>query len=1129
MSRTKNQRSAAPNRMILSTLVLVAFAFLLMIFIVANVLLSGSLVLVAVSSLCMLCILVIIFLNVKKIIMPIRMLTRHAQQITDGKYGLEVLESENNDQDGKDDIAVLRRAFIKVLNALQINLHTVEKRVQERMQELTKLNNYINILIESTSNVSILVDKDLNILCSSKNLLPLLGAKDFSEIRGKSLDYGVVGFSDEGYIERSINRMKRILSGEERFVEDDAVTWPNGTSRLYRIIYNQVKDEDNNFEGMVIVMLDLTDVRLEEAQRRQDDLIHSTKMPCMVWDDKGDIVAINEEFIRVFDLPADLSHEDTEKFFSLIHPEFQPDGQRTEDVRLNVVRSAINNGFAQANVELHRCDGTPVFFLVNAARISFLSYYRLVVFCYDRTDTVLREAGAREDEERIRIMLDSNPMICFLRDEKGDIIDCNQEAMNIFGVAGKSEICKNISHFFPEFQPDGAKSVEKSNKLVKTLLDEGSVDCFEWMFITAAGEPLPVETTFVRIDWKGSQRFLSYSRDLRDEKANEQKVLDSMERERALTIQKEAAQAANEAKSQFIANVSHEIRTPMNAVLGMAELLLRENLNHRQTNYAKDIKTSAESLLEIINDILDVSKIQAGKLNLAPVHYDFGMLLDNVGSIAKFLVEDKDVNFTLDIKGEVPSCIYGDDIRLRQVLLNLLSNAAKFTAEGHVRLIVQATDNSVRFTVNDTGIGIKSDDIAKLFDVFEQFDARKNRDKCGTGLGLSITKALVELMDGHISVESIYGRGATFHVEIPKIIGDEALIPQGDGNEITLHAPDAKILVVDDNRINLNVVYGLLRLCQITAETAESGRQAIEMVKQNYYDIVFMDHMMPEMDGLETTRIIRELGVDAPIIALTASAVAGTKELMINAGMDDYLSKPIIMAQLKHQLTKWLPAEKQICSIAVDKPGNDEDNNNMGFWEKIEQIEGISLSVGLERVEGLRDMYENMLKMMIKEIEKCDRNLKEFLAAGDFRSFYIEVHSIKSSLAIIGALELESDARELEIASSQDDDAFCAANLPPLLQGLEKLRLQLEEVFSERSQDIGAIEIPSELLPIFEFLTEAFRDMDIIAVDEGMQRLTALSLTGALGDEIEQIADAAIMMDYDYAIEAIRKLTSISR
>ena len=959
-----------------------------------------ELVLVIGGSISILLILAIIFFNIKRIIQPIRVLTRQAQQATERDFDLNVFGMPDNDYNDKNEVAILRQAFIKVLHALQENLHTVENRVSERTQELTKLNNYINILMESTSNVSILIDRDLKVLYCSKNFLQLMCINDFSEIMDKPIDTRFDDFPDQEYAKRTQNRINRLLSGEKHFVEDDSLLWPNGTNRQYRIIYNQVLDDKNNLVGMVIVMHDLTDVRQEEAQRRQDDLIYSTKMPCLVWNDKGEIVAFNEEFVRAFDLPAYVTPNETERIFDIIQPERQPGGQKSAELRQHIVESAIADGFAQANVQLRKYNGTPAYYLVNVARITWLSDHRLVVYCYDKTDLVLKEAQAKE----------------------------------------------------------------------------------------------------------------------------------SMERERMLIIQKESAQAAIEAKNRFIANISHEIRTPMNAVLGMSELLLQENLNNRQSGYAKDIKTSAEALLDIINDILDVSKIQSGKLSLAPENYNFNSLIDHIRSIARILVEDKDISFELQIEGEIPVCLFGDDIRLRQILLNLLSNAVKFTYAGYVRLTICVTDTSIQFTVSDSGIGIRSEDIDKIFEAFEQFDKQKNRAKCGTGLGLSITKALVDAMGGRIDVDSVYGQGTSFRVEIPKVLGDEEYIYNNDENEIDIYSPDAKILVVDDNMVNLNVACGLLRLCQITAETASSGQQAIEMVERNQYDIVFMDHMMPEMDGLEATRIIREMGIDTPIIALTASAVVGTKELMMDAGMDDYLSKPIITSQLRRILHKWIPAEKQSqTSPATEEHCNNEDTSCVEFWEKIEKIEGISVSKGLKRVEGQRDIYEHMLRLMIREIEKCRQNITEFLEAGDMHNLCIEVHSIKSSLASIGALALEKDAYELELASGRGDSDYCSSHVPQLIADLSTLHMRLKDAYSGIDRCGDKMNIPSKLIPILERMTDAFRDIDVVAIDDGVEQLTALSLAGELGEEVERITDAAIMMDFDIAIELINKLTTASK
>jgi signal transduction histidine kinase/HPt (histidine-containing phosphotransfer) domain-containing protein/ActR/RegA family two-component response regulator len=607
----------------------------------------------------------------------------------------------------------------------------------------------------------------------------------------------------------------------------------------------------------------------------------------------------------------------------------------------------------------------------------------------------------------------------------------------------------------------------------------------------------------------------------------QEKVVEGIEQNRILSLQKEAAQAASEAKTRFLASVSHEIRTPMNAVLGMAELLLSESLNNRQRHYAEDIKTSAMSLLNIINEILDLSKIQSGRMDLSPVHYNFISLLDNIGSMMHFLIKNKNVAFDIDMQGEIPRYLYGDNARLRQILLNILSNAAKFTEKGYVRLTISVSGKDICFTVTDTGMGIKEEDLADLYDAFKQADTVMNRDYKGTGLGLTITKALVEMMNGKIEVESVLGQGTTVYVIIPKIIGDETKVQRYIATKKLLCSPDTNILAVDDNAINLKVICELLRQCGVTVFAAASGEEALEMLRIDQYNLIFMDHMMPEMDGVETTKKIREMGINTPIIALTANAVISAKEMLMASGMDDYLSKPIVKEQLYEMLAKWVPDSKYIDPLPlIENTDSSEDRSpeDQKFWDKINGIDGLSCNIGLERVSGQAEIYKDTLKLFTKETPKYITVLTELLAANDMHNFTIRAHSIKSSLANVGAMSISAKAYELESAGLRKDIEFCASHLQSFSKALEDLSVKITDAFSELPKGNGSPVISSELELILTIMMDALNGKKYIEINDNLKKLEAQKLDGSLKEKIEEIMDAIIIMDYQSALDEIQKL-----
>ncbi|MCL2055275.1 MAG: transporter substrate-binding domain-containing protein [Oscillospiraceae bacterium] len=590
----------------------------------------------------------------------------------------------------------------------------------------------------------------------------------------------------------------------------------------------------------------------------------------------------------------------------------------------------------------------------------------------------------------------------------------------------------------------------------------------------------------------------------------------------------DAAEAANRSKSSFLASMSHEIRTPMNAVIGMLELLTHEPLNDRQMNYVSDIKHSAVSLLSIINDILDMSKIEAGKMELIPVDYDFMAFLDNIHSMFTYVAEEKGLEFKFETQGDLPGCLFGDDIRLRQIIINICGNAVKFTQRGYVELKVINAGDTMIFKISDSGRGIKQEDIEGLFSAFGQTDTVKNRNIAGTGLGLAICKSFAQMMHGTIEVESEYGDGSTFTVTIPLIQGDaeklKAAVPKGS----KLFAPKAKILVVDDNEFNLKVAVGLLKLSKINVETASSGALAVEMVQQTDYHIVFMDHMMPEMDGVETTAAIRALGgkyEKLAIIALTANAVQGSREFFLSNSFDDFLSKPIDVRELISLLKKWLPESLLEKASAQSAEAQEEQGGKKAeFLELLKGIDEINVKVGLKCASDEESLYYEAVEQCCKQLPGESSKMSSYLASGAVADFAIAVHGVKSVLATIGAVALSDNAFTLEKAAKNHNEVICNELFPDFYDNLSALHKKLLVIFpaktaAEREQ--GDLE---KLRQSIESALEYAREYDSDGGSAAVEPLLSFDYGEYRNTLLETAAKAFKEFDCESALKALDKV-----
>ena len=725
-------------------------------------------------------------------------------------------------------------------------------------------------------------------------------------------------------------------------------------------------------------------------------------------------------------------------------------------------------------------------------------------------------------------------------------------------------------------------------------------------------------------------------------------IISDMAYDRYAVIQsnKEIERAAR-MKSDFLANMSHEIRTPMNAVIGMAEMALREDLPSVARGYINQIISSGKTLLTIINDILDISKIESGNITIEEAEYEPMSIVNDVANIVNTRIGEKDVELILDIAPGLPRKLLGDCERIKQVIINLSNNAVKFTRQGQVVLKMGYTrvdeeDIRLEVSVKDTGIGIKKEDMSKLFQSFQQLDSKRNRNIEGTGLGLAIAQRFVNLMGGEITVESEYEKGSTFSFWVPQKIFDgkpsvvvenkhkikaaglvangflkdhleldmkhleidylsledekqlECLEGQGinylfvgqgtfsveveefvkkhpqittillidfrtsvklgipnllvvkkpiyvlniasvfNGEDISAGfnyghindfeyiAPDAEILIVDDNAINLTVAEGLLKPLRMKIDTALSGSEAIEKISNKMYDLIFMDHMMPELDGVETTRIIRRFHseyADVPIIALTANAVSGTKEMFLSEGMNDFVAKPIEMRTMLSKLRCWLPKHKikKVYSVAGEETVEQKDIVSV-------IIEGLDTGTAL-RLLGTEKLFWAVLKDFYNAISKKAKLIKEYELKEEWKAYTIEVHALKSAAKQVGAMELSEKALRLEKAGNEADCELIHSATDELLELYISYIDILKGYFPEEKKEEGAGKelTTDELKAFFGQIRVAMEELDLDTVMDVFNEMGQYTYKEEEEDLFEKFGEAATAYDVEACEEIIEE------
>ena len=611
---------------------------------------------------------------------------------------------------------------------------------------------------------------------------------------------------------------------------------------------------------------------------------------------------------------------------------------------------------------------------------------------------------------------------------------------------------------------------------------------------------------------------------------------------RDLEIETERATAASDAKSEFLSNMSHEIRTPINAILGMNEMVLRVSDDSEVQEYSENIKNAGKTLLGIVNDILDFSKIEAGKMEIIPEEYELASMLNDLVTMIDIRVESKGLVLKLDFDKDTPEALYGDEGRIKQIITNLLTNAVKYTQKGSVTFKVgyeKIADEEdyilLNVFVEDTGSGIKKEDMDKLFLKFERIDEDRNRNIEGTGLGMSITMNLLKMMGSNLVVDSVYGKGSSFGFQLKQRVvrweplGDYVATYRDNIAKKTHYqekftAPEARVLVVDDNKMNLVVFSSLLKQTEVKIDTAESGDEGIRLSGQKKYDLIFLDHMMPGKDGIVTLREIRRdesnPNVATPVVCLTANAISGAKDKYIEAGFNEYLSKPIDTVKLEQMMVDYLPADKVILKT-VEAADNAKSGGQIPEDLKKLVEAGVDVKTGLGN-SGDEKSYRSLLKIFYESIDEQYGQINGFYEAKDYKNYTIKVHGLKSTARIIGATDFGERAQKLEDAGKKEDVAYINEHHKDFMEKYRSFAPYLEEIFggsgSDADKPLADEAIISEM---YQMVKSAAESMDCDQLEYIFAELDDYRIPDKDKAVYERLREASDKYEYDKILEIL--------